>query len=353
MPTLQLSTYKPNLNDPRVRRKITAVLDWALPKLNLDEPFECHKKTLTKLFGNQTSNELGKMLRAKILREQCSSYKPKTTTIGFCKTYRISESGFNRVSAMLFGELSVLDPESKARKFSIAYALQKYGAELAGTKPFLYEEKSYRLHHELQHFRREQKDQIFAGWHDYDISTAMPSIFWNLHKTAMAQVGWANPAFGVSMTRLATLEHYIQNKAACRAQIANNAGIDIDLAKQLINGMFLGMKLVPHHTCSAFKLLGFNPKKFNLFAFDPFVVALQRDIRKFWVWTARRINSDRKLAKQVPIKKSLLYFYYEKLVLDVVRIYLDEKGCTYFLEHDGFRVKQAIDPVEFSSQRQD
>lgn len=350
MPTLELSNYKPNLNDPRVRRKITAVLDWALPKMNLDEPFQCHKKTLTEVFGNQTSNQLGKMLRAKLLREQSSSYRPKNVAgEGYCKTYRISESGFNRVSAMLFGEMTVPDSESKARKYSIHYAQQKYADELAGTKPFLYEEKSYRLHHELQRFRRELKHQIFDGWHDYDISTAMPSIFWNLHKKAMAQVGWANPAFGVSMTRLATLEHYIQNKAACRAKIAQSAGIDLELAKQLINGLFLGMKLVLHHTCSAFKLLGFNPKKFNLFASDPFVLALQRDIRRFWVWTARRIAHDRKLAKQAPIKKSLLYFYYEKVVLDVVRIYLDEKGCTYFLEHDGFKVKEAVDLVQLSS----
>ena len=350
MPTLELSNYKPNLNDPRVRRKITTVLDWALPKMNLDEPFQCHKKTLTEIFGNQTSNQLGKMLRAKLLREQSSSYRPKNAAgEGYCKTYRISESGFNRVSALLFGEMIVPDSESKKRKYSIDYAKQKYANELAGRMPFHYEEKSYRLHHELQRFRRELKDQIFEGWHDYDISTAMPSIFWNLHRQTMSQVEWANHGYGMSMTRLEMLEHYIQNKAACRAKLAHDAGIDIELAKQLINGMFLGMKLVPHPTCSAFKLLGFHPKKFSLFAQDPFVLALRKDIRRFWVWTARRVNSDRRLAKQVPIKKSLLYFYYEKLVLDLVRAYLEERGCTYFLEHDGFRVKESVDLVELSS----
>lgn len=350
MPTLQLSTYKTNLDDPRVRRKITAVLDWALPKMNLDEPFECHKKTLTKLFGNQTSNELGKMLRAKLLREQSSSYRPKIGDVkGYCKTYRISESGFNRVSAMLFGVMSVPDSESKKRNFSIAYAQQKYANELAGRMPFHYEEKSYRLHHELQRFRREVKDQIFEGWHDYDISTAMPTIFWNLHRNTAAKFDWATQAFREEMAVLPAMEHYIQNKAECRAKLAEELGIDIDLAKQLINGLFLGMKLVPHHTCAAFKLMGFHPKRLSQFASNPFVVALVRDIRKFWVWTARRINFDRKQAKQEPIKKSLLYFYYEKLVLDLVRAYLEERGCTYFLEHDGFRVKESVDLVELSS----
>lgn len=350
MPTLELSTYKPNLNDPRIRRRIETILEWALPMMNLGEPFQCHRDTLTEIFGNQSSNKLGKMLRAKLLREESSSYKPKNAAgEGYCKTYRVSESGFNRVCAMLFGEMIVPHSESKLRKFSIAYAQERYAAELAGIRSFQYSEKSYRLHHKLQHFRRELKDQIFDGWYDYDISTAMPTIFWNLHRETAPKFDWATQAFREEMAVLPTMEHYIQNKAACRANLAQSVGIDLDLAKRLINGLFLGMKLVPHYTCAAYKLLGFNPKRLNQFGSDPFVEALRRDIRKFWVWTARRINSDRRQAKLAPIKKSLLYFYYEKLVLDMVRLYLDERRFTYFLEHDGFRSKQIVDLDELSS----
>lgn len=344
MATLKLTTYKPNLKDPRVRERIAIVIEWAMPKLGLSEPFQCHTNTLRNVFSNHQRG-LGQFLFANIMREESMSYqKASGNRAGFCKTYRISESGFNKVCGMLYGveDLPPTSTESKKRKFSVQYAKEKYKDELEGNKQFKYDDTSYRLCHELQGFKRELKDEIFEGWHDYDISAAMPSIFWGLHQQFQPKK-FSNPGVVASIQSLPFMAHYINNKAAVRQGLANSIGIDLDAAKSIINGLFQRMRLAPHWTCSAFELVGYSAIKMNALKADPFIMGLRKDIVKFWARTGKRINTDRHYEGLPHIEKNLLYFYYERQVLDVVRKCLVDQDAIYFLEHDGFRAKEAVD----------
>lgn len=346
MATLQLTTYKPNLKDPRVREKISRILDWALPMLGLKEAFHCNTKTLREKFGNyHNPNSLSQYLHANIIREESMSYMPsRNGSDGYSKTYRISHSGFNKLCAMLQG-IDKIDPTEHKRdryRFSVRYAKEKFKDYLEGNKTFLYSDKSYRLCHELQGFKRELKDQIFEGWHDYDISAAMPSIFWNLHQHFQEKL-WINDHVKAEMKELKFMKEYIQNKAQIRRELSNRIGIDLDAAKSIINGLFQRMRLSPHWTCSAFELVGYNPIKMHALKADPFIIGLQKDVRRFWALTGKRLNTRRTLDGHPRIEKNLLYFYHERQVLEVVRKYLIGINATYFLEHDGFRTKEPVD----------
>lgn len=354
MATLKLTTYKPNLKDPRVSERISIVLEWAMPKLGLSEPFQCHTNTLRDVFSNHKRG-LGQFLFANIMREESMSYqKASGNRVGFCKTYRISESGFNKVCGMLYGvaDLPPTSTESKKRKFSVQYARDKYKDELEGKKLFRYDDTSYRLCHELQGFKRELKDEIFEGWHDYDISAAMPSIFWGLHQQFQAKK-FSNPGVVASIQSLPFMAHYINNKATVRQGLANSIGIDLDAAKSIINGLFQRMRLAPHWTCSAFELVGYSAIKMNALKADPFIMGLRKDIVKFWARTGKRINTARHYEGLPHIEKNLLYFYYERQVLDVVRKCLVDQDAIYFLEHDGFRTKEAVDLDEIRNRVKD
>lgn len=57
-----------NLKDPRVLKRVQIVLDFGEElMLKSRHPVNISAKKLTKVFGNQTSNALGKHLRARIL----------------------------------------------------------------------------------------------------------------------------------------------------------------------------------------------------------------------------------------------------------------------------------------------
>lgn len=347
MATLKLTTYKPNLKDPRVSERISIVLEWAMPKLGLSEPFQCHTNTLRDVFSNHKRG-LGQFLFANIMREESMSYqKASGNRVGFCKTYRISESGFNKVCGMLYGveDLPPTSTESKKRKFSVQYARDKYKDELEGKKLFRYDDTSYRLCHELQGFKRELKDEIFEGWHDYDISAAMPSIFWNLHQYFQEQ-NVINEGVRKSHQELFFIEEYMNDKAKIRRELADRLNIDLDAAKSIINGLFQRMRLVPHDACSAFKLVGYDRKKMLALKADHFIKGMQKDIRKFWALTGKRVNTKRTIKGLPRIDRNLLYFFHERQVLDVVRKSLVDQGAIYFLEHDGFRTKEPIDLVK-------
>lgn len=336
----------PNLKDPRVRERISIVLEWAMPKLGLKEPFQCHTDTLRNVFSNHKRG-LGEFLFANIMRSESLSYKASSGNgVGFCKTYRISHSGFNKVCGMLYGveDLSPTSTESKKRTFSVQYAKERYKDELAGNKLFAYDDKSYRLSHELQGFKRELKDEIFEGWHDYDISAAMPSIFWGLHQQYQ-EIAWRTDPVKASMKELPFVHDYISNKAAIRQALADRIGIDLAAAKAIINGLFQRMRLVAHWTCAAFELVGFDKRKMSALKADPFIKGLQKDIRKFWALTGKRVNTQRTRSGLPHIDRKLLYFYYERRVLDVVRKSLVDQDAIYFLEHDGFRTKEPVDLV--------
>ena len=71
---LTLSTYKPNFTDPRVKVRVSAVLNFCKPMLVQKKAKPVSNASLTKAFGNQ-ANSLAQFLRYKLLQQE-GSYKP-------------------------------------------------------------------------------------------------------------------------------------------------------------------------------------------------------------------------------------------------------------------------------------
>jgi hypothetical protein len=84
------------MNDPRVRRRLRAVLDWALPRVPFPGPFEIMAKDLRKVFGNTSNNALARWLMANVL-QQTGFYR-----VGeFPYSYFIRPEGLEKLLALL------------------------------------------------------------------------------------------------------------------------------------------------------------------------------------------------------------------------------------------------------------
>ena len=59
-----------DMGDPRVRRRINAVIDWVLPYVAQGTgPYEWSAKNLRKVFGNTSNNALSRWLMANVLQQ--------------------------------------------------------------------------------------------------------------------------------------------------------------------------------------------------------------------------------------------------------------------------------------------
>ena len=105
---LTLSTYKPNMRDPRVRRRVQKVLDYCKGMVEFDvEGRVINSLELRKLFGNYSNgakhrNELAIWLRANLLQEMPWPYfKQTATTDGMSKGYKVDAEGYAKVKRRL------------------------------------------------------------------------------------------------------------------------------------------------------------------------------------------------------------------------------------------------------------
>lgn len=57
------------MSDPRVRRRVQRVIDWALPHLHDAKPYEFMAIDLRTVFGNTSSNPLAKWLISNVLQQ--------------------------------------------------------------------------------------------------------------------------------------------------------------------------------------------------------------------------------------------------------------------------------------------
>lgn len=87
-----------------------------------------------------------------------------------------------------------------------------------------YNNKYGRLFTPLQHICRPIRHELFRGKFDYDIETALPSIFYQLFPHSKL------------------ILEYINEKDLFRNYLADEVGIDYQTAKRIINSLFFGIK---------------------------------------------------------------------------------------------------------------
>lgn len=87
------------MSDPRVRRRINAVIDWVLPYVARGTgPYEWSAKNLRKVFGNTSNNALSRWLMANVL-QQTGFYRVDE----FPYSYVIRPEGVEKMLALLQG----------------------------------------------------------------------------------------------------------------------------------------------------------------------------------------------------------------------------------------------------------
>lgn len=173
--TLCLNTYTPNINDPRIKRRISTVLEWCAPLLVTKKRVRSiHNSEIRKVFGN-ISKPCGRWLYSNLL-VQTGSYTPAHHSY----SYRLNEAGYDKLCALMDVQTAT----------SAEVAAELYAAIISGDEAAVYTDKGGRRYHSIQNVRKEDKKVIFSGWWDYDIDSCAATL---AHQYAREHYRWVNP----------------------------------------------------------------------------------------------------------------------------------------------------------------
>ena len=199
-----------------------------------------------------------------------------------------------------------------------------YHDELNLKKPFIYEIKPCgRYHHNLIMEKREIKNELFAGWIKCDISSAAPNI---LHQLWIREGNHPLP----------NIAYYLSNKEKMRQTLGDRHGVNKEMAKRWLSGLFNKSRLLP-----GFKKRDQKEEDYELIKklmakvrLDPIILDLKEDIKTMWNGLEHLVPEDE--------KEWQLYFQEECKIRSVFEEYLSSLTGSldvgYFIEHDGFRL---------------
>lgn len=342
----QLAFFRPEkkTHQNRLAKLVPQLIYWSRqPELEL------YSKAIDDTFSR---SELGRQFKSALLIETNSSYSNAENA--FCKRYKVNKRNLieilkrsdevaNKREPAICVQVFA-DEDEALQHWTVRYYRRLYADELAGRKPFVYTERSYRKWHPLQNVRRSHKQQVFAGYldHDYDISTALISVM-------LGDVRRLDPTFDMSKYEL--IFRYRDNKAIVRQNVGKLLDLDPDQVKELFsyinnNGIISASPFMAllGIVGSREKVDGIRRHKF----FQQYRIQI-KSLWRMWVYfnnreVYRHNDKDRPLIENK--KRFNLYFYIERKLLDVIEEYLQSKSAVYFLEHDGFRSNLPIDQAE-------
>lgn len=340
-PRLTLSTYKPNLKDPRVRSKATSALAWCADKLiGSKRPKPLHSNEIREVLGNANQPGLAQWLRANLLTRVSGHYEPGKQNC----LYALNRTGYERIHSLLGLEVPD-DLDVFRRKF----------ANVLDGKPIEYSDNGLRRYHEFLNIRREDRGELCRGWWDYDIETCAPTLVSQYaveHYRKRVTPGQAkiwppdNP--------LPAVRRMIEDKVAVREHIATLVGADIATAKELLMLLFFRAHPAPRRGNPFFSALGCDQFLLDKLLNDPFVKELRLNIARMWGWAFSRQESERldlwfsrrrlvNPPKKRGSRQSRLYQSMERQVMDVIEQQLKTAGISTILVHDGFMCRVQVD----------
>jgi len=355
-----MNKYQPNLNDPRVVRKVTKAIAFANGILSDNKPRQWSTRYIDKYFGQQ-QNLLSKWLRSKLLICTNDRYAKDS---GVCKEYIKNTKGINELVSLLNQSNSypsVLQVKTKTISVSqvtTQVISETYKQELQ-TKKFVYEDKSNRLWHDLQRVKKEYKQTIFSQHglkHQYDIDCCAPTLVLQYSQQLPEIIHEGKYIMGPMDLWLFALNEYLCNKTEVRQKLADEAEISYEQAKTIINALLMGAQLGHNKDTDIYKILDGDKARIEFLKEYQFIKELRSDIKTCWDYikptlTRREITTKTGKKRVLPIssrQKSGLYFDLERKVLNVIRHYLDGSNNKYFLEHDGFVCMKEVNTEELS-----
>ena len=149
--------YKPNINDPRVRKRIEHAMDWCLYNLSETKSKQWSTRKLDKELGH-THRNLGQYLRRTLLTLDNSHWNMHT---GSCKQYLLNAQGVKDLCTLLGLPLPRRYTKFKKQRV-LDHARKQYGAVIE-TGLFEYDEKSNRQFNDIQNIPTALRTQLFRA----------------------------------------------------------------------------------------------------------------------------------------------------------------------------------------------
>jgi len=350
-------TYQPNFTDPRTRKRCLKAIGFACGVMSTTKPQEWSSRYIDKYLG-VSSNPLSRYLRDVLLICVDDYYRYNTSERGICKKYLLNQKGLDSLRE----NLEIKNIQIYPSVLQVAKA--DHLAELT-TGQFTYNDKSNRLWHPLQRYRKQYRTEILVehGYlHHYDISTCAPQL---IHQYAQQipevlapqgkrqKIKWQQ---GPMDLYLFALRRYLREKEVVREQIAQELDLPIQAVKEVINALFAGAVISTNKDSDISHILAGDVARIEWLRQDSYVQELVSDIKICWeyirpVMPKRTKKTSEGTERLMPItarQKWLLYFELERRVIDSVRTYLSERNIKHFLIHDGWSCDQEIDRDELS-----
>jgi len=339
-------SYQPRFQDPRVRARIRRAIGFAQGAVHPVKSRPWSTRYIDHWFGCQ-SNQLSKYIRSELLIETNSHYNKDT---GQCKQYVLNPAGLARLAQ----QIGITTADNTQLHHSVVQETQsEYQQELA-TGDFVYSDKSSRLWHPLQNFRRAVKRDVLnqAGYqYHYDIVCSAMTL---IHQYAqqipeIIEAGvWQQ---GPMELYLPALNDYLRDRTRIRNQIAEECAIEPEQVKRIINALLAGARLSTNNTTEIYRLLGGDVARIRFLQQHEWLTQLRADIKTCWDYIRptmpqRTIQDRNNRTRRVAVssrQKWSVYFDLERQVLNEIRQVLNENNNKHFLEHDGWSSEQPVD----------
>ena len=333
-------SYKPNINDPRVLRRIKKALGFVGACLSNNKPHSWSTRYIDKHLGHQ-SDDLSKWLRTKLIICTNDRYKFNVGSgNSICKEYIKNSVGYNEMVSLL--EKTTSYPiVRQVGSLEIEFVKEEFKDELA-TKNFVYNDKSNRLWHTLQRVRKEYKLVVFndSGLnYQYDIECCMPTLIHQYSQKLNMDL------------YLPALRTYLKDRKQIRQELAEQTEISIEIAKEIINALVNGAQLGRNKKSDIYQILDGDIARIEFLKQHEYLKQLRLDIKTCWDYISptiprKSIKTKSSKIRLLPIsskQKASVYFDLERQVLNSIRSYLDNTNNNYFLEHDGWVCTNEID----------
>lgn len=375
MTTATEITYTPNLNDPRVLKKIRRSCGFVravVSKHGKDSPIS--HDYMAQYFGNyRNKNSLAGFLKDSLIICTDEFYSKDE---GIAKSWTRNEYGYRALCKVAFGDARYL-PDNIQEQGELEYtntlakAIKKApidwseSTEVNAAIEFAeehfkdalkdldngtinYNLKSDRYFFSLQNIQRDVKKIILARHnytHQYDIECCAPTLLYQYAQ----KLGMDEYLFAIS--------RYLEDRTICREEVMAATGLSLMQTKKLITSMFSGAKLGANKRFTLFRGINFDYTLMRKIKDVPFIVALKNDISKMWIFfikagvVVRNVKVDKDTGKTRTLaltstKKWRLYFRLERSVIDSVNRYLISMENKCFLEHDGWSATNEINQEE-------
>ncbi|MRW83725.1 hypothetical protein GJ698_06410 [Pseudoduganella sp. FT26W] len=340
--TLCLTPYTPNINDPRIKKRIKTVLDWCGPLLlSKKRPRSIHNGEIRKVFGN-VSKPLGRWLSSNLL-VQTGSYTPAQHSY----SYILNDVGYDKLCSLVNVKTAT----------SAEVAVELYAPIIKGDEVPVYTDKGGRRYHPIQNVRRDDKRILFNGWWDYDIDSCAATL---VHQYAKAHYGKSYPEVVEPFPAVA---RYINEKNTVRQHLATTAGVPQEQAKELSQMLLFLAPLTPHQRCSIYRLLGEDVVRLERLKKDAFVRQLVAELKMMWRYAILADLHERRTQqifvgamganiKEPPAKKAkyrqAIFIGLERKVMDAIHTWFGTEQFPGILMHDGFisRRNESPDVIE-------